>query len=652
MILTITSLKGGVGKTTISGLLSLYMAYCRQSEVVLIDLDPQMGSTSLFLSRKSERESSFDLLEAVQSGQWAGGRLREALCPAPTSSPGASQIYLIGGDPRLAALSQESLSPEALRVLLEEADLPPSSLTLIDTGTQRTLVELGIQAADRVLIPLMLSQQTIKPTVNTLAMLQRAEKPLLGLIPLQLGKAQWEAKLLDGWARTLSTRFPTLRLVDPDEPIFPALPYARSLLRGQWAASGFPERFFSIFQIGRERAVPGRILGERGRDRMKGRDLLEEIELDDGEALPEKTAKAGRKGRAVQAILEVPLSEIVETGPYQTRQVAFDPSRYPEDAELLSSVQQFGVIEPVLIQALPTGLGEPLHYRLMFGNRRVAAARAAGRESVPALLATREDDVDAFTIVENSGRRNLTPYEKALILVHLKEQSPEVSVAELASKTGWPQPTIYSLLASYEKSVPALRRLFAEGQSGPRAIQTMQPLFSQVKEEQHEVLAALLSERTLEEIEQVRASAQTGQDPITILRSTADVPPLKKAIPPQPQDPPETHVAPSAPGALDPNALQKLTELTGASRAVVTNLVQPGANPPYPVLFLACRYIALGGDEAQALSLAEQALAKRGAGGMLRQEIKRLTLLPTQRRWIADLPNRELKQFLGVIFGG
>ena len=40
MILTITSLKGGTAKTTLTGLLALYLAQRCQKSVLLVELDP------------------------------------------------------------------------------------------------------------------------------------------------------------------------------------------------------------------------------------------------------------------------------------------------------------------------------------------------------------------------------------------------------------------------------------------------------------------------------------------------------------------------------------------------------------------------------------------------------------------------------------
>ena len=243
MIVTMTSLKGGTGKTTISGLWALYLAECCHREVVLLDLDPQGGATCLFLGGKSSQPGFFDLLDSEMHDQSAV-LFRDYLQPSNVHP----DIYVLPADPRLHQLSKEETPVDLLASLLEKADLPPNTIILIDTGTMRMLVGMGIAAADAVVVPMMLSPQAIKPTINTLAMIQHLGTPLLGLVPVAAGSARWEAELLLGWEKTLSSRFPNLQFVTPTEHIFPPLSSAKSLVRGSWAASGFPERFTATFE--------------------------------------------------------------------------------------------------------------------------------------------------------------------------------------------------------------------------------------------------------------------------------------------------------------------------------------------------------------------------------------------------------------------
>ena len=243
MIVSVTSLKGGTGKTTVSGLWALYLAERCQREVVLIDLDPQGGATSLFLGGKPSQPGIYDLLHAERQDQPVL-LFRDALQPSFVHP----RIFVLPADPRLHLLTKEEAPVDLLAHVLEKADFPLNTIILIDPGTMRLLVGMGIAAADAVVIPMMLSPQTIKPTINTLAMIQHQETPLLGLVPVAAGSAQWEVELLSGWEKTLSNRFPNLQFVSSTERIFPPLSSAKSLVRGNWLSNGFPDRFAATFQ--------------------------------------------------------------------------------------------------------------------------------------------------------------------------------------------------------------------------------------------------------------------------------------------------------------------------------------------------------------------------------------------------------------------
>ena len=85
-----------------------------------------------------------------------------------------------------------------------------------------------------------------------------------------------------------------------------------------------------------------------------------------------------------------------------------------EDFEaLLASVRERGILAPVLVTE-----GDPdasFSYLLVDGHRRLAAARAAGLERIPARVVAADDQVDAdvLAMVANVRRLNLDPVEEA-----------------------------------------------------------------------------------------------------------------------------------------------------------------------------------------------------------------------------------------------
>ncbi len=95
--------------------------------------------------------------------------------------------------------------------------------------------------------------------------------------------------------------------------------------------------------------------------------------------------------------------------------------RYDEPAleELTASVREHGVLQPVLVRPIQTDEGTEWRqsradaddippYVLVAGNRRLEAAKRAGREMIPAVIrvATR-DEAFVLNLVENIQRESL-----------------------------------------------------------------------------------------------------------------------------------------------------------------------------------------------------------------------------------------------------
>ena len=114
-----------------------------------------------------------------------------------------------------------------------------------------------------------------------------------------------------------------------------------------------------------------------------------------------------------------------------------NPRRQVGDvADLEASIRSQGIKQPLLVT--PTGetdIDGHAQYRVVIGHRRLAAAKQAGLESVPAIIermdARREREV---MLVENSQRSDLTPIEEADGYQGLLDLG--VGVKEMADKTG------------------------------------------------------------------------------------------------------------------------------------------------------------------------------------------------------------------------
>jgi ParB family chromosome partitioning protein len=105
---------------------------------------------------------------------------------------------------------------------------------------------------------------------------------------------------------------------------------------------------------------------------------------------------------------ELPV-EAIRPNPKQPRQV-FDEE---ELAELVHSISEVGVLQPVVVRRLPDEGGEA-RFELIMGERRLRASREAGLERIPAIVRDTQDDAmlrDA--LLENLHRSQLNPLEEA-----------------------------------------------------------------------------------------------------------------------------------------------------------------------------------------------------------------------------------------------
>lgn len=110
------------------------------------------------------------------------------------------------------------------------------------------------------------------------------------------------------------------------------------------------------------------------------------------------------KGRKTQEI--VPM-DIKELKPYaeQPFKVFLDNSM----DELCASIEQYGVLSPIIVRPHPEG-----GYEVLSGHRRMKACELLGIEEVPVVIKDLDDDTAAILLVDsNLQRENILPSEKA-----------------------------------------------------------------------------------------------------------------------------------------------------------------------------------------------------------------------------------------------
>ena len=121
----------------------------------------------------------------------------------------------------------------------------------------------------------------------------------------------------------------------------------------------------------------------------------------------------------------VPIEDLM-ANPHQPRQAMGDLS------ELVASVREKGVIEPILVR--PMGG----RFQIIAGERRYRAAMEAGLAEVPCVVREASDaEVMELALIENLQRRDLSPFEEADGLRVLAEtyQYTHESMAEKLGKS-------------------------------------------------------------------------------------------------------------------------------------------------------------------------------------------------------------------------
>ena len=125
-------------------------------------------------------------------------------------------------------------------------------------------------------------------------------------------------------------------------------------------------------------------------------------------------------------ILQIPVDDI-RANPLQPRQ----NFGHDEMEELIESVKLYGIIQPLIVTALPGG-----EYELIAGERRLRAGKIIGLATVPAVVREAgEQEKLELALIENVQRTNLNPMEKAIAYQRLIDEF-NLTQEEVAEKLG------------------------------------------------------------------------------------------------------------------------------------------------------------------------------------------------------------------------
>ncbi|CCQ48324.1 parB-like partition s domain protein [Pseudarthrobacter siccitolerans] len=137
-------------------------------------------------------------------------------------------------------------------------------------------------------------------------------------------------------------------------------------------------------------------------------------------------------------------------------------SVFDEDdmAELVHSVREIGVLQPIVVRKSTESGGEP--FELVMGERRWRAVQAAGLETIPAIVRdTTDDDLLRDALLENLHRSQLNPLEEAAAYQQLLEDFGTTH-EQLADRIGRSRPQVSNTLRLL-KLPPLVQRRVAAG---------------------------------------------------------------------------------------------------------------------------------------------------------------------------------------------
>lgn len=125
-------------------------------------------------------------------------------------------------------------------------------------------------------------------------------------------------------------------------------------------------------------------------------------------------------------------------------------------AELVHSVREFGVLQPVVVRDAGDGT-----YELIMGERRTRASREAGLESIPAIVRdTADEHLLRDALLENLHRSELNPLEEASAYQQLLEDFG-ITQEELAGRIGRSRPQISNTIRLLKLPIAVQQRVAA-----------------------------------------------------------------------------------------------------------------------------------------------------------------------------------------------
>ena len=161
-------------------------------------------------------------------------------------------------------------------------------------------------------------------------------------------------------------------------------------------------------------------------------------------AVEEPVPSADDQGVELVEVPGVRFAEILVTDIHPNRKQPRSVFDEDDMAELVHSVREIGVLQPIVVRTSTEEGGEP--YELVMGERRWRAVQAAGLQTIPAIVRdTTDDDLLRDALLENLHRSQLNPLEEAAAYQQLLEDFGTTH-EQLADRIGRSRPQVSNTL--------------------------------------------------------------------------------------------------------------------------------------------------------------------------------------------------------------
>lgn len=217
-----------------------------------------------------------------------------------------------------------------------------------------------------------------------------------------------------------------------------------------------------------------------------------------------------------EELLEVPGARLAQIDPHAIVPNPRQPrTHFDADdlAELVHSVREFGVLQPVVVRDVGDGT-----YELIMGERRTRAAREAGLESIPAVIRdTADEHLLRDALLENLHRSELNPLEEASAYQQLLADFG-ITQEELATRIGRSRPQISNTIRLLKLPLPVQQRVAAGVLTAGHArailslddVEAMQRLADKIVNEDLSVRAAEAAAKAPDAAPSRRSQPQAG----------------------------------------------------------------------------------------------------------------------------------------------